>query len=817
MTTNNNLNHTFPVRIIRWIDPGLLITLALGLLSAWPLLAQPGLPNGTDVLYHTYRAAEMDRSWAHGVFFPRWAEGMYYGYGSPLFHYYASLTYYITSVLIRLTGMGALDALRTLIVLCMLGSGAGMYLFMRQRVTKLAGVIAALVYVYSPYLLYTEPYARGAYPELLAFAVFPFVMWRFGRLLQNGRGRDFVLAALSELVLILSHNLMAVVLTGILVAWLVWGIIFRMATERFTPPLNPLPVDREGTSTPPDAPFTIRPYILALMAVGLGIGMVAYFWLPVMLESDTVSLQNLTGVAGLDYRNFFISLSNLLSFPRRPDAGSINGLLHILVLGVAQWTLALAGVVGVGVLAVRVRSWRTRYASPLRDTIFFAIVGMVIIFLITPASAPIWEGIGFISYLQFPWRFLGPFFPAVLAGMNALWIKCLPAKTGGIVVAGIVVLIIALATPMFYVPEWQHTELDTSIEAYHAEELAGRQLGTTFTDEYRPRDVTSLADPTPSLLADFADGYPIDRMHRAELPEGVTAELLDNGPQHSEWRISADEAFTMEVLNFYWAGWTAEIDGEVVEITPSLHHGFITFPVPAGEHVVRVYLGSTPARNLGNMISVLSVIGVAGAGIILARRGIQLPVPETVELPRAQRNGLIAGGVLALVLAVILLRPGIAYLDSPPGEAHPAQYPAEFYLGDEFAVIGYDLNGREFRPGDTLELNVYWYPRAESEYSYHSFVHVSTGGPPQAQADKLHPGGRKITEWWMPGEGYIFDEYRITLPETMPPGEYNLTVGLYTCESRPAGECGNGDRPPVTDTDGNPLGDTVPLGTVTVR
>ncbi len=806
MTTNNNLNRTLPARIIRRIDPGLLITLALCLLSAWPLLAQRGLPNGTDVLYHAYRVGEMDRSWAHGVFFPRWAEGMYYGYGSPLFHYYASLTYYITSVLIRLTGMGALDALRTLIVLCMLGSGAGMYLFMRQRVTKLAGVIAALVYVYSPYLLYTEPYARGAYPELLAFAVFPFVMWRFGCLLQNGRGRDFVLAALSELVLILSHNLMAVVLTGILVAWLVWGIIFRIRALRLPGMTRHAPTASEQT---------IRPHILGLMAAGLGIGMAAYFWLPVMLESGTVSLQNLTGVAGLDFRNFFISLIDLLSFPRRPDAGAINGLLHILVLGVAQWTLALAGVVGVGVLAVRARSWRTRRAMPLRDTVFFALVGAVIIFLITPASAPIWEGIGIISYLQFPWRFLGPFYLAVLAGMNALWIKRLPAKIGGIVTAGIIVFIITLAVPMFYVPEWQYTELDTSIEAYHAEELAGRQLGTTFTDEYRPRDVTSLADATPSLLADFADGYPIDRMHRAELPEGVTAELLDNGPQHSEWSISTDEPFTMEVLNFYWAGWTAEIGGETVEITPSLHHGLITFPVPAGEHLVRVYLGSTPARNLGNVISMLSVIGVVGVGIILARRSVQLTVSESAELHRAQSVGLIIGGVLAL--AVIFLRPGIAYFDSPPGEAHPAQYPATFYLGDEFSVIGYDLNGREFRPGDTLELNVYWYPRAESEYSYHSFVHVSSGGPPLAQADKLHPGGRKITEWWMPGEGYIFDEYRITLPETMPPGEYNLSVGLYTCESRPAGECGNGDRPPVTDADGNALGDTVPLGTVTVR
>ena len=39
-----------------------------------PLLLNPGLPNGPDVLYHTYRTAEMARSWQHGVFLPRWAD-----------------------------------------------------------------------------------------------------------------------------------------------------------------------------------------------------------------------------------------------------------------------------------------------------------------------------------------------------------------------------------------------------------------------------------------------------------------------------------------------------------------------------------------------------------------------------------------------------------------------------------------------------------------------------------------------------------------------------------------------------------------------
>jgi hypothetical protein len=51
----------------------------------------------------------------------------------------------------------------------------------------------------------------------------------------------------------------------------------------------------------------------------------------------------------------------------------------------------------------------------------------------------------------------------------------------------------------------------------------------------------------------------------------------------------------------------------------------------------------------------------------------------------------------------------------------------------------------------------------------------------------------------------------------MPPGDYQIFVGLYTCDTLPAGECGNGDRLPVTDADGQSIGDALPLQTITVR
>jgi hypothetical protein len=51
----------------------------------------------------------------------------------------------------------------------------------------------------------------------------------------------------------------------------------------------------------------------------------------------------------------------------------------------------------------------------------------------------------------------------------------------------------------------------------------------------------------------------------------------------------------------------------------------------------------------------------------------------------------------------------------------------------------------------------------------------------------------------------------------MPPGEYRVTVGLWTCEGLPEGECGNGLRLDVSDAEGNLIGDSAFLQTVRVH
>ena len=98
-------------------------------------------------------------------------------------------------------------------------------------------------------------------------------------------------------------------------------------------------------------------------------------------------------------------------------------------------------------------------------------------------------------------------------------------------------------------------------------------------------------------------------------------------------------------------------------------------------------------------------------------------------------------------------------------------------------LVGYDLNQRTFRPGDTIYLQLWWRAHKPIERDWTVFTHVLGPRRPDGTTlwagDDSPPGrGSLPTTDWSPGD-LVLDEYQIRLPDDMPPGEYPLEVGLY--------------------------------------
>jgi len=116
-------------------------------------------------------------------------------------------------------------------------------------------------------------------------------------------------------------------------------------------------------------------------------------------------------------------------------------------------------------------------------------------------------------------------------------------------------------------------------------------------------------------------------------------------------------------------------------------------------------------------------------------------------------------------------------------------------LGDHIQLRRVRLSAQTLAPGDTLTVVPIWDSDGQIEKDYRVFCHVlSAGGDLVAQRDDPPVYGFRPTTTWRTTE-IIEDSYDIALDEDLPPGEYELSMGMYDIETMervptygPAGE-----------------------------
>src|SRR3989339_1677275 len=167
---------------------GLLIVLLLSYFAVKALFA-PGfftMHDDTQVA----RVYEMGKALKDGMFPVRWAADLGYGYGYPIFNFYAPLAYYFGG-LFTLAGVDALIAAKLMIGLGILLSGIFMYLLAREFFGEAGGILSALFYVYAPYHA-VEIYIRGDVSEFFAYAFIPLVFFALHKIYKEQKRKWIV-------------------------------------------------------------------------------------------------------------------------------------------------------------------------------------------------------------------------------------------------------------------------------------------------------------------------------------------------------------------------------------------------------------------------------------------------------------------------------------------------------------------------------------------------------------------------------------------------------------------------------------------------
>jgi len=146
-----------------------------------------------------------------------------------------------------------------------------------------------------------------------------------------------------------------------------------------------------------------------------------------------------------------------------------------------------------------------------------------------------------------------------------------------------------------------------------------------------------------------------------------------------------------------------------------------------------------------------------------------------------------------------------------PGE--PVRATDAAFAGDEWAVrlTGYEAPKR-VAPGSDLPVVLRWKAEEPSadETDYTVFLHLrDASGRTVVNADATPTWFTSLpTSRWPQGDQPIWDAHAVSLPASLPPGQYNLVTGWYDWRT--------GQRLPLRDAGGNAVGDEYVLGSVVI-
>ena len=703
----------------------------------------PGIANSDDILPTIYRVFSLHASWQAGVFYPRLSSDLAYAYGVPLFQFYPPLASYVAE-LFHVLGLGFINAIKATYFLGFVCAGLGMYVYVaRLYGARASALLAAVAYMYAPYY-FVDVYRRGALAEALALALLPWILWAFYNLHQTGGRGWFVLTAPALAALVLTHNSLSLFFLMLLLVHLV---VLGLG----------------------------RRWWLCLAAVGLALGLSAFFWLPAIAERTYVDFSRMT-------QGMYDASRNLL--PLR-DLFQRGFLFDYAMPQAFGWGLLPAILTSAGFV---VGLWKLK--SQRRLILFFALVVVVALLLQLPAAAIFWTRLPLVNFIQFPWRlqiFVALGGAILIGALPALFMR--PSQTttnrpdsrlGWLVTGILAVVLILTATAQLwpaYQAAWQTSKFSESDISRQYMYARGRTDFELFGD-YLP--IWVAADMTEVM-----NGISMPSESSLQLWPTPTVQVRRWRPAQIAALVSAPASFPLTLHRFYFPGWQALVDGQAAPVYPTGELGLVTVDVPAGDHIVELRFGDTPLRRFANGLSLLSL------GIWLA-----LAIPTLRR--RSWLAGLLLLGVLGAVAAWGIARPS----------ADPAQRVAvQSNLGDQAQLTGYALDRAAYRPGEDIRVTLYWLGSRQPDKDYKVFVHLRDLADQQmiSQHDSDPVYGSTPLTRWEPGE-LMADEHLLPLPADTPPGKYQLWVGMYD----PA----TGERVIRSDAPGQ---DRLPIGVVIVR
>jgi len=529
---------------------GLILIFLLSIIPLYNLIT-PGLPISHDGIDHIARIANFYKNLSEGIFIPRWAGNLNWGFGHPILMFLYPLPSYFAS-LFHFLGFSFIDSYKLVLAISYILSGLFMYLWIKRFLGYYAAIVGSVFYLYSPYR-FIDLYVRGALGEHVAFAFIPLILLSlllFNNLSRNDKLRKYyfgiVFIGLSTAGLLLSHSAISLLIFPFILFYVLY-----------------LYLDKKSRAKT----------ILSLFSLGLGLLFSFFFWFPAFFEGK-YTLRDI--VTSDDVFSRFVSFSDLIY-----GTWSFGGTGEFSVqIGLIQIVIVILSVFLFFKLFKNKDKLKILYSGTL-------VILITSIFLMLGESSIIWDKITILQKFQFPWRFLTiVVFTTSLIG--AIFVSIVNLRRKDVLVVLLILLAIIPTINYWHAKEYREfkdSEFESIIES------------TTDTGESAP--IWSIR---------FMEKKPVAEI---EIIEG-SAEIIkiERKSTYHEYVLDVKERVRLRENTLYFPGWKI-FDNDVeltnVEFQDPKNRGLMTFYVDEGLHNIILKFEETKLRYFANIVSLVSL------------------------------------------------------------------------------------------------------------------------------------------------------------------------------------------------------------------
>lgn len=527
-------------------------------LPAIRALLVPGFFGASDDM-HIAWLYEMDKAVKIGQIPPRFVPDLSFGFGYPLFNFVFPLPFYLAEIF-HLLNFSLVDSIKVVFLLSIPLSMYFMYKLLKEFTSQWLSLAGAVVFGFTPYRS-TDIYVRGAIGESLAFVFLPLLTLASIKLTSstNQSSKNLNLfwmgsGGLALTALILTHNITAYMFVPFWILLIILRLIF-------------LKLNRTK----------VLLQLIFMSALGL-LGSI-YFWLPAITESKLMVYDTV-----FNYVDHFPTISQLLlpywgygaSTPGPGDGmsffiGSLN--LAIMILG----SLLL------------VLFWR-KYSIEHKILLAWVVICFILAFVMMNfRSLFLWQHLPLLPYFQFPWRFL--IITTFVSPLMLISISKL--KFSNYLAIAVIVLGIGLNFSFFRPHDFLGREDGYFLNRYIPVPQASEEYLKTG-EEYLRLPVSTQKRPDKN--------YPL-----VSLNEGVK-KITEINDLNTSLEIVSGDNFVLSYNKYFYPGWEAKLDGELVAIKPGEPFGQITVNIPAGSHQLNLLFTETTTRKILNIVSLLTLL-----------------------------------------------------------------------------------------------------------------------------------------------------------------------------------------------------------------